>query len=92
MKTENILYTQNSIRNTFHDRQSIYGYNSHINQPLRVTKYDGKYWTLENRTLYSKEVCNKRKKTQIIFVPFGQCKDEFWRKRTGNGDYPKVRG
>ena len=50
---DDILYTQNSIKSTFRRGESIYG-RKYVDTPLLVVKYTGKFYTIENRTLYSK--------------------------------------
>ena len=81
---DNIFFTQRTVRSNFRDGQSIHDSNSHISKPLRVTKYKGKIYALDNRTSYSKTL-NGHKKTYVDYVPYNQCKSEFQRKKTGNG-------
>ena len=90
MLFSNLRYTQESVRHTFHDKKKIESSNKHIHQPIRVVEYSGVFWILNNRTAYSKQY-NGHNRTKVIVEPFNQVKDEFWKKKTGDGSMPKVK-
>ena len=90
MKLDDINFLQDSIRPNFHDGQPVQGGNSYISKPLRVTKYKGEYYALDNRTAASK-IFNGHKKTQVEYVPYNEVKSEFKKKNTGDGSFPDFR-
>ena len=89
MDFKDLKYTQDSVAPCFNDGSALKS-GRHINEPIKYTTYEGVHYIVNNRTAVAKQMSGA-KRTCVTFIPYEQCKVEFHRKKTGNGDMPRIR-
>ena len=88
---KNLKYTQDSVLSTFRDGTSVRNASKkHLEDNILITEYRGWMYILSNRTAVAKQLAG-HKSVLCQFRDFEDCKDEFLRKKTGAGGFPRIR-
>ena len=89
---DQLKYTQDSVACTFRDGGSVRNASEkHLEDHIEVTRYNGSIYILSNRTAVAKQLAG-HESVMCKFKDIAYCKEEFLKKKTGNGSMPRIRG